>query len=163
MQDGLTTPRLGVGVLTDAIEDIQTVAVATEITNGVLRHLAQQGAPAIADLAPYLPHATHYTRALSARRILWLAVLPASGALALPDNHLALFTLVTRFWKTWRSHVVHASDQIVAEFLQRTGRTPEQVRIRGVPHIRGRRHFVYQVFITEVGAGTAKMVGETAC
>jgi hypothetical protein len=163
MDDCPAVPYLGVGVLTDTMHDVAALAVATEITTSVVRHLAQQrGEPGVADLAPYLPHARQYTQALTAKQTLWLAVLPARGALGLPDDHLALFTLVTRYWKTWQSHVIQASDQIVAEFLRRTERTPDQVRVTGVPHVRGRRYFVYQVFVTAPSPAMVPAVGETA-
>jgi hypothetical protein len=147
MSDSQTNQLLGVGILTgDPSEDM---ADAIQITTFLLRHFAhiagERGREI--DLTRQLQDARHVTRPVDSQYALHLAVLPAIGALRLPADHIALLTITTRHWKRGRARLITATDALIAEFLSRTERTFDQVRIQSVPHTRARRYFAYQVFI----------------
>jgi hypothetical protein len=147
MIDFLTEPILGVGTLAgDPYEDMDD---AIQITTFVLRHFAHMAGECAneIDLAQDIKRAQHLTRQVDAHYALHLAVLPATGMLQLPADHLALLTITTRHWKRGRARIIAAADALIAEFLSRTQRTPEQVGIQCVPHTRVHRYFSYQVFI----------------
>src|SRR5207237_8731818 len=90
-------PCLGVGVVTDDPDEVPTVA--TQLTTAALRYLAQLAgatAPDV-DLAPHLAHATRYTQPITSKQLLQLAVFPVVAPIWLPPDHLALFTLTSRY------------------------------------------------------------------
>jgi hypothetical protein len=99
------------------------------------------------DLARDVQEARRVTRPIDARYSLQLAVLPATEALRLPADHIALLTITTRYWKRGRARVTTAADALIGEFLCRTRRSPEQVKIQRIPHTQTRRYFAYQVLI----------------
>jgi hypothetical protein len=138
---------IGVGVLSGNSQADMSDAI--QMTTFVLRYFAHMAGqqPNEIDLARQLQQARRMTRPVDARYTLQLAVLPASEMLQLPADHLGLLTVTTRHWKRGRARVTAAVDALTAEFLCRSRRSPDQVRIEGIPHTRARRYFAYQVFI----------------
>jgi hypothetical protein len=142
------TQCLGIGVVTDHGEADITDAV--QITTFLLRsfaHAAGWGGDIALD--DYLSRATRRTEAIGGKFMLELITLPALGALRLPGDHLAVFTLTTKYWRRGRPYVIRAADKMVAEYLGRTRRAPDQVAIRRAPYTRERRYFAYQVLLKE--------------
>jgi len=147
MNDAHINQLLAVGVLTG--DPSEGMADAIQITTFLLRHFAHiagERAQEI-DLTRQLQGARRLTRPVDSHYALHLAVLPATGALRLPDDHIALLTITTRHWKRGRARLIAATDDLIGEFLNRTQRTLDQVRIQSVPHTRARHYFAYQVFI----------------
>ncbi|MFL5804725.1 MAG: hypothetical protein ACJ8CR_23650 [Roseiflexaceae bacterium] len=148
MNDSQRNQLIGVGILSgDPQEDM---ADAIQITTFLLRHFAHMAGERACeiDLAQHLQNARRVTRPVDAHYTLRLAVLPATEALRLPADHIALLTVTTRHWKRGRARVAAATDALIAEFLSRTRRSPDQVKIQCIPHTRARRYFAYQVLIS---------------
>lgn len=147
MKDAHTHQLIGVGVLSGNSQ--ADMADAIQMTTFVLRHFAHiagRQAHEI-DLDRQLEQAKRMTRPVDAHYTLQLVVLPASELLQLPADHIGLLTVTTRHWKRGRARVTAAVDALMAEFLCWTRRSPEQVKIEGIPYTRARRYFAYQVFI----------------
>jgi hypothetical protein len=149
MQSEHITQCLGVGAVTDHPDADITDAV--QITTFLLRSFALAAGRDRADIVldDYLRPATRWTKAIGGKFMLELITLPALGALRLPDDQLALFTITTKHWKRGRPYVIQAANRIIAEYLARTRRTPDQVMIQRIPYTRGHRYFAYQVLIKE--------------
>jgi hypothetical protein len=149
MIDFKNEPLLGVGILDD--DPTEPFDDAIQITTFLLRYLAHQsgGYTHSIDLDDHLPRAARLFRPIDRQYSLHMAVLSATGPLQLPSDHLAIFTITTRYWKRGRARIVAAAEALIKDFLQFRQQKPEELSIQCVPHTRVRRYFSYQVFIRQ--------------
>jgi hypothetical protein len=140
---------LGVGVVTDDPDADMTdgLQIMTFLLRSFARAAGQDGEEITLDA--YLPSVRRWTEAIGNRFMIQFVTWPAIGALRLPNDHLAVFTVTTKNWKRGRPYVIQAADRIIAEYLDRSCHTPDQVIIQRVPYTRERRYFAYQVLIKE--------------